>query len=104
MYISRVKELLAHVCVLALSTALKMLTSIGLAAFLAVLASASPLQIRTPYAVKESHPVPRKWSRVGPAPAEHVINLQIGLKQGNFNELERHLYEGEYFPRSQEHN
>jgi tripeptidyl-peptidase I len=73
-----------------------MLTSIGLTAFLAVLASASPLRVRSPYSVKESHPVPRKWSRVGPAPEGHVINLQIGLKQGNFNELERHLYEGAY--------
>ena len=74
----------------------KMLTSIGLTALLAVFATASPLRLRSPYAVKESHPVPRKWSRIGPAPADHVINLQIGLKQGNFNELERHLYEGMY--------
>lgn len=46
------------------------------------------------YAVQDKHPVPNGWSRVGPAPAEHLIKLQIGLKQSNFNELERHLYEG----------
>lgn len=39
--------------------------------------------------------MPSKWSRVGPAPGDHRINLSIGLKQGQFNELERHLYEGE---------
>ncbi|KAA6413001.1 MAG: tripeptidyl peptidase [Lasallia pustulata] len=33
------------------------------------------------------------WTRVGPAPADHRINLQIGLKQSQFDELERHLYE-----------
>ena len=54
----------------------------------------SPIHIRTPYAVKETHSVPRKWSRVGPAPADHLISLSFGLKQSRFDELERHLYEG----------
>ena len=45
-------------------------------------------------AVKETHHVPMKWSRVGPAPVWHTIRLQIGLKQRNFGELERHLYQG----------
>ena len=58
------------------------------------IAVGSPIKVRTPYAVKESHPVPAKWSRVGPAPADHVINLSIGLKSSQFDELERHLYEG----------
>lgn len=49
---------------------------------------------RSEYAVKEFHHVPTKWSRVGPAPAEHLIQLQIALKQSQFSELERHLYEG----------
>jgi hypothetical protein len=49
---------------------------------------------RSSYAVKETHHVPGKWTRVGPAPAWHTIRLQIGLKQGLFVELERHLYEG----------
>ena len=49
---------------------------------------------RPSYAVKETHHVPQQWTRVGPAPAWHMINLQIGLKQGRFSELEKHLYEG----------
>ncbi len=73
---------------------LKMLTSIGLTTLFAVLSATSPLRIRSPFAVKEFHPVPSKWSRFGPAPEDHVINLQIGLKQSRFKELERHLYEG----------
>lgn len=73
-----------------------MLTSAGLVAICAVLAAASPLRNRSPYAVKETHPVPPRWSRVAAAPPEHVIDLQIGLTQGQFDELERHLYEGIY--------
>lgn len=46
------------------------------------------------YAVKESHFVPRSWIRVGSAPADHNINLRIGLTQGRFDELEKSLYEG----------
>ncbi|KAI0005265.1 tripeptidyl-peptidase 1 precursor [Xylariaceae sp. FL0662B] len=53
----------------------------------------TPVRSRTPYRVKDSHHVPRKWKRVGRAPADHIINLQIGVKQGNFAELERNLYE-----------
>lgn len=56
--------------------------------------SGSSVRSRTPYAVKDSHHVPRGWTPVGPAPAEHLIRLQIGLKQSQFSELERHLYEG----------
>ncbi|KAH9214734.1 tripeptidyl peptidase-like protein [Leptodontidium sp. 2 PMI_412] len=48
---------------------------------------------RSLYTLKERHHVPRSWSRVGPAPAQHMIQLQIGLKQGQFSELERQLYE-----------
>jgi len=54
----------------------------------------SPPRGRSSYVVKDSHYVPRKWIRVGPAPTQHLIRLQIGMKQGQFNELERHLYEG----------
>jgi tripeptidyl-peptidase-1 len=57
----------------------------------AVLAE-SPLYSQ--YTIKDSHHVPREWTRVGPAPAGHLIKLQIGLKQSQFGELERHLYEG----------
>lgn len=54
---------------------------------------ATPIQSRTPYRVKDVHHVPRGWTKVRRAPAEHVIDLQIGVKQSNFAELERHLYE-----------
>ncbi|KAI1077884.1 tripeptidyl-peptidase 1 precursor [Whalleya microplaca] len=56
-------------------------------------ALATPVRSRTSYRVKDSHHVPRNWRRVSRAPADHVINLQIGVKQSNFAELERHLYE-----------
>lgn len=49
---------------------------------------------REGYGLKERHHVPRAWERAGPAPEEHMIQLQIGLRQGQFSELERHLYEG----------
>jgi tripeptidyl-peptidase-1 len=71
-----------------------MLTSALFTAVLAGLASASPLRVRSPYAVKETHPVPSHWTEIASAPANHMIQLQIGLKQSQFDELERHLYEG----------
>lgn len=55
---------------------------------------ASPLRSRTEYAVKDTHNVPSKWYQVGPAPANKVLHLHISLKQSQFDELERHLYEG----------
>ncbi|OCL15233.1 subtilisin-like protein [Glonium stellatum] len=48
---------------------------------------------RPPYAIKETHRVPRKWAKLSRANASDIINLQIGLKQTRFEELERHLYE-----------
>ncbi|KAI1465040.1 tripeptidyl-peptidase 1 precursor [Daldinia caldariorum] len=73
------------------------MVAIGLA-FSALIAAhvslASPVSSsRTPYRVKETHHVPRDWRRVRRAPAGHIIDLQIGVKQSNFPELERHLYE-----------
>ena len=56
--------------------------------------SASPLHSRTAYAIKDSHNVPRQWSKVSSASSDHILHLQIALKQNNFDELERHLYEG----------
>lgn len=50
---------------------------------------------RSPYAVKETHAVPRGWKKLDRADGDRVVQLQIGLKQGNFDELEKHLYEGE---------
>jgi tripeptidyl-peptidase-1 len=77
-----------------------MLSSIAHSAVLALLAAAgttlaSPVSARSPYAVKDTHHVPSKWTKVGAAPSSHIIHLQIGLKQSQFDELERHLYEGE---------
>ena len=54
----------------------------------------SPVNPRSSYAVKESFNVPPKWSRVGRAPSDHILNLQIGLKQSRFDDLEHDLYEG----------
>ncbi|KAK0120242.1 hypothetical protein ONS95_011648 [Cadophora gregata] len=53
----------------------------------------NPIQVRTSYAVKEKHWVPKRWTKMGRAPSEKIINLQIGVKQSNFGELERHLNE-----------
>ncbi|TVY20310.1 Tripeptidyl-peptidase SED2 [Lachnellula arida] len=47
----------------------------------------------TPYSIKERHPVPDGWSLLRRAPRQGEIKLQIGLKQGQFHELERHLNE-----------
>jgi tripeptidyl-peptidase-1 len=60
----------------------------------ALTVAGTPIRSRTPYSVKETHNVPRKWSNVGRAPGDHKLHLQIGLKQGKFDELDRHLYEG----------
>lgn len=54
----------------------------------------SPIASRSSYAVKETHQVPRKWVKMGRAPAEKMLHLQIGVKQGQFDELDRHLTEG----------
>ncbi len=58
----------------------------------------TPIKSRTAYAVRETHRAPRKWTKLGRAPAEKMLNLQIGVKQSQFEELERHLYEGECDP------
>ena len=39
--------------------------------------------------------MPDGWIFVRRAPLQSEIQLQIGLKQGRFRELERHLNEGE---------
>jgi tripeptidyl-peptidase-1 len=36
--------------------------------------------------------------KMGRAPADRMMNLQIGVKQSQFDDLERHLYEGGSFP------
>ncbi|MCJ1442334.1 MAG: hypothetical protein MMC23_002828 [Stictis urceolatum] len=58
----------------------------------------SPVQKREyKYALKEEHFAPHGWTDVGPAPGNHLLNLEIGLKQSQFDELERHLYEGKLY-------
>jgi tripeptidyl-peptidase-1 len=54
----------------------------------------TPIRARTAYSVKETHAIPRRWAETGPAPGNHMLQMQIGLKQSNFDQLERHLYEG----------
>lgn len=51
----------------------------------------SPVASRSAYAVAEHHPVPKGWTKVGPAPKSALIKLQIGLKQGNQGVIEQHL-------------
>ena len=53
------------------------------------------LRSRSPYVVKGDHPVPPRWQRIDRAPAAHPIELRIGLKSSQFDELERQLYEGQ---------
>ena len=64
------------------------------AGLLASSSVATPIQARSPYAVKDSHFVPPKWRQISPAPPYHNINLRIAVKQNKFDDLERHLYEG----------
>ncbi|KAF2729149.1 subtilisin-like protein [Polyplosphaeria fusca] len=68
-------------------------TSALLSAAAAQVALATPIKARSAYAVKETHFAPREWTKLDRANGVGVMQLQIGLKQGNFEELERHLYE-----------
>lgn len=74
----------------------------SLALLSAVLAAhsaiATPIRARSPYVVKETHNPPREWTKLDRSKGDHVISLQIGLKQGNFAELEKQLYEGRREP------
>lgn len=72
---------------------ISLLLSVAAAAHAAV---ATPLRSRSPYVLKESHPIPRRWAPISRAPGDHMLHMQIGLKQDRFDELERHLYEGEH--------
>jgi tripeptidyl-peptidase-1 len=67
--------------------------SVLLTAAIAQAVLATPIA-RSTYAVKETHYVPRRWTQQGRAPKDQMLALQIGVKQGDFEELERHLYEG----------
>ncbi|KAF2839525.1 tripeptidyl-peptidase 1 precursor [Patellaria atrata CBS 101060] len=67
-------------------------TLLSLAAIAATVVVAGPIQARTPYALKEEF-LPSGWTKRDRAPRDHIVHLKIGLKQGQFEELERHLYE-----------
>ena len=56
--------------------------------------STSSCTHRTRYTLKECHPVPDGWTSVRRPPPNHEIQLQIGLRQSRFHELEQHLNEG----------
>lgn len=56
------------------------------------LAAAAPLE--NYYAIKETHTVPPSFTCIGDAPKDHRMHLSVGLKQSRFDELERHLFEG----------
>jgi len=62
-----------------------------------VLISTGAIDDRSVFQLKESHTQPRKWRRVCQAPSDQIINLRIGLRQGKFEELQRHLQEGTRF-------
>jgi tripeptidyl-peptidase I len=49
---------------------------------------------RSSHALKCNHPVPHVWQKVLRAQAHDRIRLEIGLRHGQFEELERHLHEG----------
>ncbi|RYO16541.1 Tripeptidyl-peptidase sed2 [Alternaria arborescens] len=72
---------------------MQIFATVVLAAVAAHDALASPIQARSPYVVKETHFAPREWTKLERAHGSKTIQLQIGLKQGRFEELDRHLRE-----------
>ncbi|KAE8822391.1 hypothetical protein PTNB73_08864 [Pyrenophora teres f. teres] len=67
-------------------------TNVFIAAIAACNALATPIA-RSPYSIKETHFVPDEWSKQERTNAQNTVQLQIGLKQGRFDELDRHLQE-----------
>jgi tripeptidyl-peptidase-1 len=67
--------------------------SISLSALVAALGATALPSPRSNYAVKERHAVPRAWTAVGDADKNSLLSLQIGIKQSNEGEVERHLLE-----------
>lgn len=61
---------------------------------MALQCAASSVKPRTPYKVKSNHPIPSQWQKLDRAPADHRLEMRIGLTQSRFNDLERELYEG----------
>jgi tripeptidyl-peptidase I len=58
----------------------------------------SPVRARSAYVVKDTHHVPSRWTKIGTPAADHMVRLTIGLKQSRFDELDRHLQEGNRCP------
>lgn len=77
-----------------------LLTIAALVATFAHEALTSPIA-HSPYVVKETHFVPKDWQMLERAHGGKTIQLQIGLKQGRFDELDRHLHEGKLPPATQ---
>ncbi len=75
-----------------------MKSSLPVVALVALLSPslATVVKSRSPYVVKGSHPVPSRWERMDRADPDHPVELRIGLKQSEFNELERQLYESKW--------
>lgn len=55
-----------------------------------------PISTRSIYAIKGSHPVPEGWRQMQRAPASHMLELRIGLTQGNFAGLDDYLMKCEF--------
>lgn len=71
----------------------RLLTSIALAlSLVSHLVFAAPAKDCS-HTVKETVPHPKGWVKQGRPPADHVLQLRIGLPQPNFSVLEKHLYE-----------
>lgn len=68
-------------------------TTVLVVAFVACDVFSTPIS-RSPYVVKETHFVPLGWTKQERSHGGKTIQLQIGLKQGRFDELDRHLQEG----------
>ncbi|KDQ64444.1 hypothetical protein JAAARDRAFT_28073 [Jaapia argillacea MUCL 33604] len=61
--------------------------------FLRVFAVPAPSHHDCAHVVKERVEPPRNWVPLGPAPADHILELRIGLPQPNFHLLEEALYQ-----------
>jgi tripeptidyl-peptidase I len=61
---------------------------------LARLSAATPFKRWDDFAEKHAWAeIPKGWALYGPAPADHMLNMRIGLKQDKLDELISALYE-----------
>lgn len=73
---------------------IRLVSALALLAEVTSVAASPVANKRDTYAVKEYHPVPRKWERLGDPSRDHMLHLHIALKQEQPGQLERHLLEG----------